>query len=525
MSPAVSVVVSVPEDLDDLRDLVASLDAQTLPTDAFEVVVLDAGGAGTTASRMREVSRHRPHYRLADLGPDGTEWFDACSGDHVLRLGPGQTLLPEALVRLRDLAEQYELTAVVGRVARVGVALPPEQTEDRTTLPESAVAAATTGAVVLVRRSDGTASGVAAGISADRIGVLASYPAAVERRPTAPDPVWRVRQDQPAAEWVEGVLHVTTTGTLTGPSEEAAEDATGTPALGLVRHVESGMSLLLPPATSVLERDLGAEDLPVGEQRWRWMVELAVDVDELGLADGVWEVDVQPPGPTPTSPPPVVVAWTACPPALTRGAAVATTRMVKPTLQLDVGPTTWPLVTGVSPADGVVRESARGSLLELTLPSLHTVGNPELVGQVGLDGLHLTARIITAADGPARLETFVSGWVGRPKLTTAFGSAPFKPTGLALDVSGMGVFRVVKEPRAAKMKEKAPAKAAAPQQRAKPKKPVAASSGPATRKPTPPSSPVQALRRRVPAAVEPWARRLAKVPAARRAYRWATGLR
>ncbi len=247
------------------------------------------------------------------------------------------------------------------------------------------------------------------------------------------------------------------------------------------------------------------------------------------LPPGLWEVDVQLVGVLGEVPAPVTVAWTECARAIVGPTLVVVSPTVTPTLQIDVGPTTWPFVTGADPAQATITESAAGSLMVLPLQHVYVQGSQTIGGQIALDSLRLRADIIT--DGyAARLESFVSGLFGSPHLSAAFGETPMKPTGLGLDIDGLGGIVVSKakpkKPAAAAAKapaKKAPAKKAAAKKPGTPKpaaKKTAAKKTAAKKKPVPaaPPRPAQQLRRALPKSLDPMVKRVAKNPLARELY-------
>lgn len=535
MVAAVSVVVLAKDFRSSLGSLITSLDLQSLPSTAFELVVVDLGSTDGTLERLRQLSTRRPNVRLLELGSTGdghrgsptavdpAVWLAGCTGEYVLRLRPDQELFPEALERLYAEAREKDADAVAARVSQQHAGLVKLFTEDHaevdsTLLPESLASAA-----VLVRRSllEAAAAPGSDGLpAATRVAVLASYP--VLRQPAEPGvkpgPTRSLRQDQPSASWIDSSLRLTVSGVVsTGEALEA--DLSDARPTALVRSVSTGLSYLLPTVEGAVTGGYGSE--------WRW--DITVDLDVLTaalgapLGNGLWEVDLHLVGGNGTPPVPTTVAWTLCPPAILDGTIVVPSPTVAPTLQLDVGPTTWHLIRNADPGQGTVTETATGSRLVLQLPSVHVSGTASVPGQVALDTLRLRAQIVTNGTD-ARLESLVSGLYGSPHLSAAFGETPMKPTGLGFDISGLGAFVVTK----AKPKPPKPGAAKAPAKKAPPKKAPAkkpAAEDPATKKapapkapPAPPST-VQKARRSLPRSLDPVVKRIAANPLARRIYR------
>ena len=578
MSVAVSVVIIAKDFRSHLGPLFESLDLQSLPTSAFEVVLVDLGSADGTVERLRQLTTHRPNVRLLELegpDPDASSWLPACSGDYVLRLRPDQVLLPEALERLHSLAEQQDLDAVSARVSQRGAPVAQLFTSDQTQVADELVPAALAGDAVLIRHS---LLDVAADPDTDalrtptRVGILASYPACVQPPAAAGlddspggsggggsvEPR-TLRQDQPACEWVDGRLRLSVSVLLSGSSP----DQQAVRALAVLRHTTSGMSYLLPAEVQVQTgaENTASEDSSESHRSAGLRCAVSLEVDVLSAAfgaalpHGVYEVDVQLLG-LDEEPAPLTVAWAACSPAIIDELIVVPSPTLSKTLQLDVGPTTWPLVTGVDASNGLVTETAAGSRMVLQLPHVHVSGAGAISGQIALDSLRLQAQIITDGSS-ARLESFVSGLFGTPRLSTQFGDTPLKPSGLALQVSGLGAMTVVKEkPAPKKPAAAAPPPAKPPAKKATAKKAPAkkttakkaAAKNPTAKKtaatpggkkggakpgagpvkkaaPSGPSSTVQLVRHALPKSLDPLVKRVAKNPLARRLYRTASGLR
>jgi hypothetical protein len=165
-----------------------------------------------------------------------------------------------------------------------------------------------------------------------------------------------------------------------------------------------------------------------------------------------------------------------------------------------------------------VTESADGSMLVIQLPRVHVSGKAQINGEIVLDRLPLRAQLITE-DGAARLEAYVTGLAGSPKIATRFGEVPARQTGLCLNISPSGnmvVSRVQPPPPTPRLPTTRPA--TKPASKVPRKKAVAGKpqSQPLTR--------AQHLRRALPKALDPLVRRVARNPHARWIYRKAAGL-
>nr|MBA3530277.1 hypothetical protein [Propionibacteriaceae bacterium] len=179
------------------------------------------------------------------------------------------------------------------------------------------------------------------------------------------------------------------------------------------------------------------------------------------------------------------------------------------------------------------------SRLVLPLPRVYVSGRSAVSGQIALDQLRLKASVVT--DGStARLEGFVSGLFGSPNISTQFGDTPMKPSGLGLQISGLGAISVAKakpaaakepaaskqpatakKPAAKKPAAKAPGKPATKKAASKPgtKKAAASKPAPPQNRTPQPMNPLQKVRRAVPKPLEPLAKRIAKSPVMRSLYR------
>ncbi len=526
MAVAVSVVVIARDFRSELDQLIESLDHQSLPTDAFEVVVVDTGSTDGTLERLQKMVTRRPNVTLVEANGSGdvqpTVPLEHCRGEYVLRLQPSQILFPEALERMHAEAVRDDLEALSSRVCETASAVPDLWTADDPRVDPRSVATALAGPAVLMRRS---LLDLAADPHTDRlaestrVGVLSSYPALLQPADPTDAPAGTVLSvDVPVVSWNEGRLQLSVAGSISTADGES--DLGSARPAALVRETHTGQSFWL-----------GSGEPGRLSADGRWNLTLDVDLRTVAvggdLPEGVWEIDVQLVGVGDLVVAPVVLPWTEA------SAAVLGSLMVVPapsgpvSWQLDVGPTTWPLVATPDPANATVTETAVGSLLVLALPELHVSGSTVIEGALGLEALRLPAKLIT--DGTsARVEAYVSGLEGAPRIGTQFGVGAYKQTGLRLEIAHIGEMVVARVPAPAPKPaaapapppaavtkpavkkapaKKTPAKKATPAKVAK-KKPAAK---PLTR--------VQHLRRALPSRLDPVARKISKNPLARQVYR------
>lgn len=503
----ISVLVAPGTGLDAARQQTRSLDAQTLSSDAFEVVVDGRTMHADALEFLQQLARHRPNLRVVIPETD-EDLLTSCEGTYVLPLTATDVLFPTALKQLRDAADTKRLDLVIGRVVEGMRPVPTSRWTDRVVehLGEfQGPGESTANEVVLIRCSIATtsASGVVAGSAAVRVGVLARCP--VSRRAPAVGAVTTPPGDRvialDAVVWSRGQLELRITAS-------GADIPLGTPrAVVLLQHTVS-LDTRLVAAHAVAE---GTAEVPI------WRVQVNVDplAEANRLPSGVWQLLLQLGDPADQPSAAIVpVPWATCPPAL-----VAKVALVPASLQgrfvLDVGAVTYPLITATNPNEGSVVETALGSLMVLQLPSLHVHATGTLNGYIAQDTLRMPAKILVDA-GRARLEAYVSGPKSLSTLSTEFGSRRLQPTGLTLDIDGEGAMRLLKT------KPSAPPRTASVPPKPKPKPdPGQPKSVKKKAKPTP--KPRQGLvarmRRAVPGPLEPLVKRVARFTGARRLYR------
>jgi hypothetical protein len=119
--------------------------------------------------------------------------------------------------------------------------------------------------------------------------------------------------------------------------------------------------------------------------------------------------------------------------------------------------------------------------------------------------------MIETQGGTGVLTAFVSGLAGTTPILAEFGRSGMQPTGLSLEISGVGQMSIVATPPPPAKKPATSAPKDRPTKRKRRKKRRA-------------TGPLARLRRAVPAPLEPGVRAISRHPLARRVYRRLTGL-
>lgn len=121
----VSIVVptyKTPEE--GLARLIASLDAQTMPAEEFEVIFLDDGSPDDTVARVRQYADARANHRVVEL--ENTGWpshprnvgTDMATGEYVLYMDHDDTLFPDGLRAAWQYAHDNGADCLNGKEAR-----------------------------------------------------------------------------------------------------------------------------------------------------------------------------------------------------------------------------------------------------------------------------------------------------------------------------------------------------------------------------------------------------------------------
>jgi len=108
-----SVVVPAHDAAKTLGRLVRSIDAQTMPKDEFEVVVVDDGSTDGTHDLLEALRRERPYLVTERIDPSG--WAsrprnvgtELARGEYVLYMDSDDTLYPDALRRSHEYASEH----------------------------------------------------------------------------------------------------------------------------------------------------------------------------------------------------------------------------------------------------------------------------------------------------------------------------------------------------------------------------------------------------------------------------------
>lgn len=120
----VSVVVPTYRSGPELDHLIASLDAQTLPTSEFEVIFVDDGSPDGTVDRLRRAQATRPNVRVEQIENSG--WpcrprnvgTDLARGEYVAYMDHDDLLFPDALRAAYEFAVANDADVVNGKEAR-----------------------------------------------------------------------------------------------------------------------------------------------------------------------------------------------------------------------------------------------------------------------------------------------------------------------------------------------------------------------------------------------------------------------
>ena len=109
-TPLISVIVPTYRPGDGIDRVVTSLDAQTLPQDRFEVILIDDGSPDDTLQRLQVIAATRPNYRVERIENSG--WPSRprnvatrlARGDYVLYMDHDDSLYPDGLRRAHEYA-------------------------------------------------------------------------------------------------------------------------------------------------------------------------------------------------------------------------------------------------------------------------------------------------------------------------------------------------------------------------------------------------------------------------------------
>lgn len=465
--------------------LLRSLDAQTLRAAQVELVIVDSSSDGT-AERLGRWADRRPNVTLLTVGGDHSEdqavdrALDRSTGEQVLAVAQHQRLTPRALEVLVDRARRSDADLVLGRAASAAASGCAALPDDADRVDASVLDL--TACVAMARRSSlGSREGaplfdpVALAGRAASVSAVGRYACAIqdEGRPSL---IADVALRPPVYRWGAGLLHLTVGVRLPVPAPAALRAwlvlRDGAADIAVTATVATG-DQELQVVTAVLDPRVDEGGHPLSDGRWGLHLRLAWPGREvtLPLAAGR-ECSA-------------VIAGR--PYVLLSGRAVA---------QLDAGAVASSVIGRTPRSLTSIAEGADGIRASLGQPDLHVHGDAVLDARLLLGGFGLPAQLVCEGGG-ARLEAFVSSLAGTSPVSVLVGGGNPVPTGLLLRVDGAGGMSFDDVPPPAGTTQRARSATESVQ------------STPA----------LQRLRRSLPGALEPFARRLERVPVLRRTYR------
>ncbi|MDO9380914.1 MAG: hypothetical protein Q7T56_18880 [Nocardioidaceae bacterium] len=431
MSPQVTVVVTA-SSVHSFRDVLVSLDQQTLDASQFAVVGVHDALGSADREPMRQMARHRPNVSVvADDSALGSVVGDGL----VATLADGERLVAEGLERL--LAASTDADLVVGRPSTPSASLTVRQlfgagALDRDVLSDLAAHLPSLARVSLLDADApvGSVADLRARAVAGAISPVLLTGRPVGSAPTPPERVVvaassQVRIDAGTARWDGGTLVLETVVAATGDASLRPDTLTA-----WVRHTKRGTELQVPVETSPSDDGL--------------QVRVSVDlVQHAGRVDpGAWVVVVQVAtslgvarrrlGPTDLPAPAIV------------DGRLVTLALEKKRLLVDVG-ATRPSRLPVTDLSGVsVVESARGTELSLPLPLGSVSGDADVPAVLRLGGFPLRAHLVRRGDR-YHLEGFLSGLAGREPMTLSVAGSAWLRLGCDLVIDGRGTMTVSPE--------------------------------------------------------------------------------
>ena len=113
-TPRISVVIAAYRPGNGFDRVMTSLDAQTLPQDEFETIVVDDGSPDDTFERLTALAASRPNMRVERIENSG--WpsrprnvaTELARGDYVFFMDHDDSLYPDALRRMAEYAEETD---------------------------------------------------------------------------------------------------------------------------------------------------------------------------------------------------------------------------------------------------------------------------------------------------------------------------------------------------------------------------------------------------------------------------------
>ncbi|KQT93598.1 hypothetical protein ASG49_00920 [Marmoricola sp. Leaf446] len=416
------------EDDHGLVETIRALDLQTLGRADHRVVLVPTSTDDTLLARLQLLERRRPHVTLAGrsstVGGAMLEAMQAHAADVVVPVRLGTRLMPEALARLAAAPTGH---AVVGRRSGTDSFLPaPGPLTDLVPW-----------AVVAVSGARAVAAAEAAADAADAGAWVARWQRAVLDADADADAQQLVDRPMARGEQLarESLVEV--------PDSRLAWDGAR-----ITLEVHLGGLTDLDEATFFVHAADSGEEHPfpaaVTQRDQHVVLEGALDLSSVSgveLPDGEWLVgfDVRSGG------------WrgrgrvpnTEIEPGLVRGRPVLRS-LRRRYLALQVGAVKRNFIDA-DPRSAEIVESVRGTRLRLPLRHLHVAETEAVSGQLLLGGLAVAAEIVSTPGG-ARLEAWLSGLAGTYDLGARFGHRRPVPTGLTLEVDGVGRMRLVATP-------------------------------------------------------------------------------
>lgn len=407
------VTVIVPPSAAGSRELLASLDRQTLPAADFEILVGDDERSPELTARLADLERHRTNLVRVTVADGAEEALLArATGEYVVGVPDGRSLTPTALAVLTELADATGADLVAGLTGQVGVR--PERPQDPAgSLPATAGRlrrrTATT-AADLTADLDRAAAEAGAGVVTTLCFLDASADGSVDPAAAPADHAEPVAAGD--ATWRDGVLHVSVVAS--GPVRASIYSAaTGVEwPLGEASERDGSVTFRLDP-----EDVPGLGPLPVGT----WWPTLRV-----GDAGA-----------------PALVEAAA---ARAHGATFRDRTTVSfaegRRLGVDVGAGSRQPIRRLDPARTTVVEDSRGSLLTAPVGNLDLAPGAQVTGWLRLGKMPVVAWLEHVEGTGPVLRAWVSGLAGESTLHTRFGRAQYAPVGAQLVIDGVGTMTV-----------------------------------------------------------------------------------
>ena len=122
--PLVSVIIAAYQPGDAFQRVIDSLDAQTLPQDRFETIVVDDGSPDDTFERLTALAATRPNMRVERIENSG--WpsrprnvgTDLARGEYVLFMDHDDSLFPDGLRSVVEFAQEHGSDVVSPKESR-----------------------------------------------------------------------------------------------------------------------------------------------------------------------------------------------------------------------------------------------------------------------------------------------------------------------------------------------------------------------------------------------------------------------